>query len=127
MLIQRLLVRTFVTVWFVCSVALFYWVGLVLEAFQLTVDETSLCRLICVVWSVSAIVSWMSYRRHSLLEHPASSAMYVRILRYAYLVAFVVLDVWLVVQGIRVGSGWLLIPVTHLVVSYLMNFRTPSN
>ena len=127
MFIQRLLVRIFLSTWFIFSVALFYWVGLLLEAFQLTVNYASLGRLTCMVWCVSAIVSWMSYGRDSLSNPTSSGTLYVRLLRSAYLVGILVLDVWLIVQGLRVGSVWLLVPVTHLIVSYLMNFRTPSN
>ena len=127
MFIQHFLVRLSLCVWFVFSAALFYWVGLLLEAFQLSVEQVSLGRLVCLIWCISAIVSWTSYRRNSPLGHSPQAAIYMRILCYAYLVGFVVLDLWLVIQGLRVGTGWLLIPITHLIVSYLMNFRTPSN
>ena len=127
MFFQHLLVRVSLCVWFVFSAALFYWVGLLLEAFQLTIEETALGRLVCVVWCVSAIVSWTSYRRRPQSGNSTPSAIYVRIPRYAYVFGFVVLDLWLVIQGLRVGSGWLLIPITHLMLSYRMNFRTPSN
>ena len=127
MFIQSLLVHTFLIIWFVCSIALFYWVGLVLEAFQLSAIYGSLCRLICAVWCVSTIVIWASYRRRSLSVPRSPRSLYLRIPWYLYLLGVMILDLGLFVQGVRVGSGWLLIPITHLIVSYLMNFRSPSH
>ena len=97
------------------SAALFYWIGLVLEAFSLTIHWSTLCRFITLCWFASGtLVMGLPFWSRSL---PADSKWVANgVLGFLYLtIAF---DLCLVIVGLSNTSTWLAVPLVHAGACY---------
>ena len=105
------------------SIALFYWAGLVLEAFQLSIDWLLVCRTTTAGWFVSAVVIWHQLDRPSPHETHSESSQRVHWATNTLACILIAFDVWLLTMGLISLTPWSLVPLLHGVGCYVLLFN----
>ena len=123
----RICIRLLLSGWFIFSLALAYWIGLLLEAFELGISYVFAGRFTALGWFVSALGVWrLSTSNPKRLPSGWSKRFGWR----AYFLCCALtlgLDLWLIVQGITSMSVWTLIPFFHATLSSALYFYYKEN
>ena len=116
MAVLRFSSRIAIITWLIFSLGLFYWGGLLLEAFGISIGLIWLCRLGVLVWGGSSIIFWQAVNTTKKRDNDTGPTPFIGLTYSIIFAASALFDSWLCFLGVPSFNPWVLVPLGHLVV-----------
>lgn len=123
MSVLRFSYRIALLAWLMFSLGLFYWGGLLLEAFGISIAFIWLCRLGALVWGGTSIIFWQAVNITKPSHNDTAPSPFIGLIYTLILAASALFDSWLCLRGVCSLNPWILVPLGHLALCVVVFSR----